>query len=127
MIDTPTIENVFALSQIKPFDALTESELLLIGQHVRLRSYDPGASLIKNGNVAEVLFIRLKGDLADHGVHTPDVFDAPSVLFGSPARRDYSAGPTGIQVFGLTKPHLFTIARECPDFIVGLAEALRQP
>ncbi len=126
MIDTSIIENLFKLSRIKPFDELTESELLIVSQHVRSRSYGAGDPLIKTGDVSDLLFIRTDGDISDGGNQTPDVFDAPSVLFGSPVRRDYVAGPDGLQVLCLSKPHLFTIARECPDFIVGLTEALRQ-
>lgn len=124
MIDVNTIEVTFSLSQVKPFDALTESELLLIAQHARARSFDADALMLKAGDIPEALFIRRAGDVTTGDGPAPDVFDAPSVLFGLPAHQDYNAGPDGAEVLCLAKPHLFTIARECPDFIIGLTEAV---
>ena len=126
MIDTQIIENLFKLSRIKPFDALTESELLIISQHVKPRSYDAGDQLIKTGDVSDLLFILTDGGISDGENRTQDIFDAPSVLFGSPVRRDYVAGPDGLQVLCLSKPHLFTIVFSVPLFmaLAGLNGAL---
>lgn len=126
MIDAPTIDNAFALARIKPFDSLTENELLLVAQHSRSKFFDAGATVIEAGTVSEMLFTRIEGGILASGQRGPDIFDAPSVLFGSPTRRDYCAGPDGAQLLSLSKPHLFTIARECPDFIVGLKDALER-
>ena len=126
MIDAAIIENVFALGRVRPFEALTEKELLLVAQHTRARSFDSGAQLIKAGDISETLFIRTEGDIFAGGVRAPDLFDAPSVLFSRPARADYCAGPAGLKVLCLTKPHLFTITRECPDFILGITDSLGQ-
>lgn len=126
MIDTPTIGNAFALARVKPFDSLTENELLLVAQHSRSRSFDAGAAVIEAGTVSEMLFTRVEGSILADGHRGPEIFDAPSVLFGAPTRRDYRAGPEGARLLSLSKPHLFTIARECPDFIVGLKDALER-
>ena len=73
------------------------------------------------GQAAEVLFIVIEGDVLSESGRAPRVFDAASALFGLAATSDFSAGPEGAGVLYLAKPHLFTIARECPDFVVGLA------
>ena len=126
MIGADMIDRIFALERIDPFGVLTESELLLVAQHARERSFEQGAEIIKAGDSCDVLFVRLSGEINAEGEPVPDVFDAPCVLFGLPARHNYTAGPAGAEVLCLAKPHLFTIARECPDFIVGLAETLER-
>jgi hypothetical protein len=119
--DTATV-----LRAVRPFHLLDESELLLIARHARQRRFDPGAVLLAAGSVAEFLFVGCEGDaLTPLGPAVP-VFDAPSVLFGLPVRADHHAGPQGFTALCLAKPHLFTIARECPDFIVGLAALERE-
>jgi hypothetical protein len=50
------------------------------------------------------------------------VFDAAGLLFGLAAARDYVAGPDGLEALVIAKPHVFTIARECPEFVVGLRD-----
>jgi hypothetical protein len=121
VIDANAIRIVFALQAIEPFDRLTAGELLLVSQHVRHRRFEPGALLLAEGAAAETLFVTLSGEaLAGTAVAEP-LFDASSVLFALPARSAYSAGPSGLEALCLAKSHLFTIARECPDFIVGLA------
>jgi len=79
--------------------------------------------LLPAGHVADMLFVVIEGGVSNAGGPAPAVFDAPSALFGLPVRSDYRAGAQGANALCLAKPHLFTIARECPDFIVGLAVA----
>ena len=126
MINVSTIDNAFALARVKPFDSLTENELLLVAQHSRSKLFDAGATIIEAGTVMEMLFTKIEGSILTSGKRGPDIFDAPSVLFGAPTRRDYCAGSEGVRLLSLSKPHLFTIARECPDFIVGLKDALER-
>jgi len=117
------VRNLLALRPIAPFDRLTEGELLLVARHARLRRFEPGSVLLPAGHVADMLFVVIEGGVSNAGGPAPAVFDAPSALFGLPVRSDYRAGAQGANALCLAKPHLFTIARECPDFIVGLAVA----
>lgn len=82
--------------------------------------------LLPAGQVAEMLFVVVEGEVLTDAGPAPAVFDAPSALFGVPARSDYRAGPAGVAALCLAKPHLFTIARECPDFVVGLATEIQE-
>ncbi len=121
MIGADTIRTVLALQAIEPFDRLTASELLLVAGHMRPRRFEPGALLLAAGTPGETLFVTLGGEALAGPDRAPPLFDAPSVLFSLPARCDYLAGPEGLDALCLAKTHLFTIARECPDFVVGLA------
>lgn len=121
MIAIDIVRHMLALSAVKPFDLLTESELLLIVKHARHRQYEAGATIFAAGQVADMLVVTIAGEARVLDKRAPAVFDPASALFGLPVPDAYLAGPDGLEVFCLAKPHLFTIARECPDFVVGLA------
>lgn len=124
MITAKTAGFALALARHTPFDRLTATELLSVSQYVRRRDYAPGAVLLGRGSVAERLTIVVDGSVYLDGVLAPAVFDAPSTLFGLSVRTDYRAGAMGAETLTLARAHLFTIARECPDFIVGLTPTL---
>lgn len=121
MIEADAIRTALALQAIEPFDRLAAGELLLVSRHMRHRRFEPGALLLAEGAAAEMLFVTLGGEALAGAVPADALFDASSVLFALPARCDYLAGSSGLDALCLAKSHLFTIARECPDFIVGLA------
>ncbi len=115
------IRHALALRAAAPFDLLTERELLVVAARARRREFAPHALLLAGGVTAEALFVTVAGSVEAGGRAAPPVFDPASLLFGLPVRCDHVAGPEGAVALCLAKPHLFTIARECPDFVVGLA------
>ncbi|CDO37585.1 MULTISPECIES: Crp/Fnr family transcriptional regulator [Novosphingobium] len=121
MIAAQVVAEALALAGCPPFDRLTETELLLVARHARRFEYGPGDTVLAGGAVAQRLVAVVGGSVLVDGRPAPAVFDAQSALFGLPVRSDYVAGVQGAQVLCLARPHLFTIARECPDFVVGLA------
>ena len=120
MIGAEVVQRLFALRGVAPFNRLEDTELLLIAQHARLRTFGTGQVLIAAGAVAETLFVRIEGGAETGGAPAPAVFDAPGLLFGLAARSEYVAGADGLVALLIAKPHVFTIARECPEFVVGL-------
>ena len=122
MINVDVIDRMAALAAVAPFDRLTEHELLMVAQHVRPHHFEGGAMLIEQGHVADMLYVVVGGVAMAGAKRAPALFDAPSLLFTLPVAHDYRAGPGGLDALCLAKPHLFTIARECPDFIVGLID-----
>ncbi|MEJ2457084.1 MAG: cyclic nucleotide-binding domain-containing protein [Novosphingobium sp.] len=124
MITAEIARICLALGACAPFDRLPPAELLLVSRHVHRRCHPPGEVILPGGAVAERLVVIVQGSAMLGKALAPAVFDAQSALFSLPVRSDYVAGPEGVETYCLAKPHLFTIARECPDFIVGLA-ALR--
>lgn len=120
MIGADVLERLFALRAVAPFHRLDDTELLLIAQHARRRTFAAGRRVIAAGAVAEALFVRLEGGARLGEVEALPVFDAAGLLFGLAAPADYVAGPDGLEALVIAKPHVFTIARECPEFVVGL-------
>lgn len=121
MISVDIADRFLLLGACPPFERLTEAELLLVSRHVRRRSHASGDVILPGGPVAERLMVVVGGAALLDGLAVPPVFDARSTLFGLPVAGDYRAGPDGAETLSIARPHLFTIARECPDFIVGLA------
>jgi CRP-like cAMP-binding protein len=121
-----TVRILLALRGVAAFDMLSDTELMLVAGQVRLRHFTADTVLLAAGTVADMLFVVIEGQALTDAGPAPAVFDAPSALFGLPARSDYRAGPGGLTALCLAKPHLFTIARECPDFVVGLATAIQE-
>ncbi|RAK63037.1 Crp/Fnr family transcriptional regulator [Phenylobacterium kunshanense] len=117
-------EKLRALRAAAPFRALDEPELQLVAEHARLRAFSAGEVILAAGTVADALFVEADGSVFVAGRPAPPVFDAPGLLFGLAATADYVSGPEGFRALVLAKPHVFTIARECPEFVVGLRNLL---
>ncbi|MGV7120981.1 HAMP domain-containing protein [Sphingopyxis sp. 550A] len=126
-IPAEVIDHMAMLASIAPFDRLSARELLLVAQHVRPRLSQPGALLIERGQPAQMLHIVIAGWAMAGELRAPPLFDVPSLLFSLPAAQDYRAGAEGMQSLCLARAHLFTIARECPEFIVGLLDMKALP
>ncbi|WP_293905426.1 hypothetical protein [Phenylobacterium sp.] len=122
MIGAEVVRTLFALRAVEPFARLDDLELLLIASHARLRTYPPGRVVLAAGTVADALFVQVEGEALAGAAPAPAVFDAPGLLFGLAARADHVAGPAGLSALLIAKPHVFTIARECPEFVVGLRD-----
>lgn len=120
MIGPDVIERLFALRATPPFHRLDDMELLIIARHARRRAFASGRTVIAAGTVAEALFIRTAGEVRLGEAEALPVFDAAGLLFGLAAPADYVAGDEGLDTLVIAKPHVFTIARECPEFVVGL-------
>lgn len=122
MIGVEVVQRLFALRGAGPFQRLEDTELLLIARHARAWSFAPGKLVLPAGIVAEALFVTVEGAALVDGAAAPVVFDAPGLLFGLATGADHVAGSEGLEALVIAKPHVFTIARECPEFVVGLRD-----
>lgn len=122
MIGADVVHRLFALRTVGPFQRLEDTELLLIARHARPRAFEPGKLVLPGDVVPEALYVAVEGGALSDGAAAPVVFDAPGLLFGLATRADHVAGPEGLDALVIAKPHVFTIARECPEFVVGLRD-----
>ena len=122
MIGPEVVQRLFALRDVGPFQRLEDTELLLIARHARPRSFEAGKVVLPAGVVAEALYVIVEGGAVVEGRAAPVVFDAPGLLFGLATAAEHVAGPEGLEALVIAKPHVFTIARECPEFVVGLRD-----
>ena len=113
-----------ALRRLPGFDALDPDAIAMIVARSTVRRFAPGQIVLPRGEVAESLLARIEGNLIDaSGRAAPPLFDAPGLLFGLAVREEHRAGPAGLTALVIAKPHVFTIAREFPEFIVSLIGA----
>ena len=122
MIGAQVVQRLFALRGVGPFQRLEDTELLLIARHARVRSVAAGKLVTPKGVAPDALFVIVAGGAVADGAPAPVVFDAPGLLFGLATAADHLAGPEGLEALVIAKPHVFTIARECPEFVVGLRD-----
>jgi hypothetical protein len=109
------------MRRLPGFDRLSDSALALVVARSAVRRFEPGQIVLAANMVAGVLLARIDGELVDlKGAETCPVFDAPGLLFGLAAREDYRAGSGGFSALVIAKPHVFTIVREFPEFVVSL-------
>lgn len=112
-----------ALRRLPGFERLDERALEKILARSPVRRYAPGQIVLAGGTVAETLLGTVEGSLVGpDGQAAAPVFDAPGLLFGLAAPGDFVAGPEGLTAIAIAKPHVFTIAREFPDFVVSLIQ-----
>jgi len=122
VIGADVVRSLFALRGVDPFSRLDDTELLLIAQHAHWRSFAAGRVVLPAGITPEALFMPVEGQALAGEAPAPPVFDAPALLFGFATSCEYAAGPGGLTALVIAKPHMFTIARECPEFVVGLRD-----
>lgn len=131
MIRSDTASICSALRTILPFANLAQSELEIIAQHGKPRTYKAGALILPKGAIADKLVVQIGGGAiikqggagqteAAKNQPAPAIFDAAGLLFGLASMGDYVAGPDGLDALLFAKPHVYTMALECPAFIVGL-------
>ncbi len=111
------------LRRLPGFDRLDDAALAVILARATVRSFAPGQLVFAAGSSADILLARIGGGLVGvSGKAAPPVFDAPGLLFGLAVEEDYLAGSEGLEAIAIAKPHVFTIAREFPEFIVSLMD-----
>lgn len=117
------IERVFALRGVQPFDRLPPDELALLAEVAKEKDYPPGA-VIHYGDTPLVRLLVLAGGrmLDAQGAAAGPIVGAASLLRNvhGPALTADPAG--GARLIEINKRHFFTLARECPEFVLGLIE-----
>ena len=115
-----------ALRHLLPFAELADGELEIIARHGKMRRYEPGTLILPKAKIANMLVVQMAGSAvieqtgAANAWPAPAIFDASGLLFGLEAVGDYVAGPDGLEALLFAKPHVYTMALECPSFTVGL-------
>ena len=117
-------DKLFALRATPPFDALRDSEQILIAQVCRERSYGPGEAIFWEGQVLHRLCIVVMGRVEyEDGREAARLLGLPSLIAEKPAETTaVAAKPRGATLLFIEKGHFFTILNECPSIAVGLLE-----
>lgn len=119
-----------ALRALSPFADLSQNELEIIARHGKERTFKAGALILPKATMADMLVVQMGGSAvikaaikqagAPQDKPAPVVFDAPGLLFGLATVGDYVAGADGMDALLFAKPHVYTMALECPAFTIGV-------
>jgi signal-transduction protein with cAMP-binding, CBS, and nucleotidyltransferase domain len=117
------IEKLFSLRQVRPFDRLPPDELALLAEVARHRNYAPG-EVIHPGDVPlPRLLVVVGGRALDAaGAQAGPIVGLASLVNNLPAPRLTADPAAGARVLDISRRHFFTLARECPEFVLGLIE-----
>ena len=117
------IEKLFALRHVQPFDRLPPDELALLAEVARVRNYAPGEPIHPGGAPLSRLLVVVGGRAVDAaGAPAGPIAGAASLVSNLPAPRLLADPAAGAQILDISKRHFFTLARECPEFVLGLIE-----
>jgi len=120
----PTLlEKLFALRSVQPFDRLAADELALLAEVARPRSYAPGAVIHPGEIPLTQLLVVTDGQAVDsQGTAAGPIAGVASLLHNAPAEPLFADRVAGARLLAIGRHHFFTLARECPEFVLGLIE-----
>lgn len=117
------IEKLFALRRVQPFDRLPPDELALLAEVARPRNYGPGEPIHPGGAPLARLLVVVGGRAVDAaGATAGPIAGAASLVSNLPAPLLAADPVAGARLLDISKRHFFTLARECPEFVLGLIE-----
>jgi signal-transduction protein with cAMP-binding, CBS, and nucleotidyltransferase domain len=121
---TPSlIEKLFALRQVQPFDRLPPEELALLAEVARPRHYLPGEAVHPGDAPLTRLLVVAGGRVVDDaGAAVGPIVGLASLVNNRTAPRLLADPAAGVRLLDISKRHFFTLARECPEFVLGLIE-----
>ena len=117
------IEKLFALRLVQPFDRLPADELALLAEVARPRAYAAG-EVIHPGEVPLTRLLVIAGGRAVDAAGTAagPIAGVAALLRNLPSPRLLADPAAGARTLDISKRHFFTLARECPEFVLGLIE-----
>lgn len=116
-------EKIFALKSSPPFDALKDSEIILIAEIVRERRYTAGRMLTGGENPLRNLYITVDGSVFhSDGSKVPPVIGMASLLFNRATGPLKSSPDKGARCLVISKGQFFTIINECPNLLLRYLE-----
>ncbi len=117
------LEKLFALRGVQPFDRLSPDELTLVAEVARPRTYAPGEIMHLGDAPLSRLLVVTEGSVRDPAGHATGAITGVASLLNDtivPVLRADAAA--GARVLSISRHHFFTLARECPEFVLGLIE-----
>jgi hypothetical protein len=110
-----------AMKEVMPFCELSLQMLLAIAEVAISCEYIEGEAILPGEAVPDVVHVPIAGHAQCNGRKIDHVFDIAAVAFDHPLQYPYLAGPEGCSTVLLTKSHVFTLLRECPELSLKLA------
>lgn len=110
-----------SLKSVAPFSELPLATLFIVAGAAAKRRYQPGAEILAAGAVPDEVHVPIGGSAERGGLPVDHAFDIACVAFDRPLDEAYCAGEAGCATASITKSHIFTLLRECPELSLVLA------
>ncbi|HVW21579.1 MAG TPA: hypothetical protein VHC86_10215 [Opitutaceae bacterium] len=121
--DLTLVQKLFALRTVRPFDRLEPNEAVLIARVARAHAYPPGAAIHPGGAPLGKLLVVAEGTVRDGiGSAVGPILGVRSLLHDAVSPPLTADPEAGARVLEISKRHFYTLARECPAFVIGLIE-----
>jgi hypothetical protein len=109
-----------SLKRVAPFSELALAMLFVIAGAAACRVYESGAEILPAGLVPDEVHIPIIGNVGCGGLPITYAFDIPGVAFDRPLAHSYVAGEAGCTTALITRSHVFTLLRECPELSLAV-------
>ena len=115
-------ERLYTMKQLPLLSGLGETELFLLAEVSRWRTFAPGKVLHDAGENVSRLYLTLSGQAErEDGTPVAGVFDVVSLLYGQPIAQSLRVSKTApLECLCLSKGHFFTLINECPGVLLNL-------
>jgi HAMP domain-containing protein len=110
------VDRALFLNKSSPWDRLPASELLILAQSCREKTYLPGKTICPSGYVPEYLYIvRSGGGTTPEGKPMPGILGPSSILSGNPLETAMIASDSGCSVLALPRGKLLGLLHYRPE------------
>ena len=112
-------QKVFTLKSIKPFDKLSDSELLLLADIIQVKKYKKGSKIYSKENNLYNLYVIIEGEVIDDkSKKVKGSFGIKELLNDDVMESSYYANDEAT-LFLISKAHLLTLLYESPSLMIG--------
>jgi HAMP domain-containing protein len=117
------VDRALFLNTTTPWNRLPASELLILAQSCRERTYLPGKTICPSGHVPEYFYIVRSGKgTTPEGRPMPSILGVSSILSGNPLETAMVASPSGCSVLALPRGKLLGLLHYRPELKESLLE-----
>lgn len=112
-------QKVFTLKSIKPFDELTDSELILLADIIQVKRYKKDSTIYLKENSLFNLYVIVEGKVVDEEKNEiKRNFGLKELLNDDVIEKSFYAYDE-VTLFLISKAHLLTLLYESPSLMIG--------
>jgi signal-transduction protein with cAMP-binding, CBS, and nucleotidyltransferase domain len=112
-------QKVFILKSIKPFDKLSDAELLLLADIISVKKYKKGSKIYSKENNLYNLYVIIDGEVVDDDQNKVDGYFGIKELLNDDVMENSFYANDDVTLFLISKAHLLTLLYESPSLMIG--------
>lgn len=112
-------QKVFILKSIKPFDNLSDGELLLLADIISVKKYKKGSMIYSKENSLYNLYVIIDGEVVDDEQKEVKGYFGIKELLNDDMMDNSFYANEDTTLFLISKAHLLTLLYESPSLMIG--------